>query len=108
MGEFIAHIDCACGKRAECDYFRMESVLVHFAKVGPEYANTSTGGDSIHVLPTIEYAASKSMKMSASTGENRAASTSKVTAQIQECHIAEVCCDGVNDRPRDLDRSSRS
>jgi len=48
---------------------------MHFAKVGPEYANTSTGGDSIHLLPTIEYAPSKSMKMSASTGENRAAST---------------------------------
>ena len=108
MGEFIAHIDCACGKRAECDYFRKESVLVHFAKVGPEYANTSTGGDSINLLPTIEYAPSKSMKMSALTGANRAASTSKVTAQIQECHITEVCSDGVNDRPRDLDRSSRS
>jgi len=75
VGELIAHIDCACGKRAECDYFRMESVLMHFAKVGPEYANTSTGGDSIHLLPKIEYAPSKSMKMSASTGENRAAST---------------------------------
>jgi phosphoheptose isomerase len=108
VGEFIAHIDCACGKRAEYDYFRMESVLMHFAKVGPEYANTSTSGDSINFLPTIEYAPSKSMKMSALTGENRAASTSKVTAQIQECHITEVCSDGVNDRPRDLDRSSRS
>lgn len=29
---------------------------MHFAKVGPEYANTSTGGDSINLLPTIEYA----------------------------------------------------
>ena len=81
---------------------------MHFAKVGPEYANTSTGGDSINLLPTVEYAPSKSMKMSALTGENRAASTSKVTAQIQECHITEVGSDGVNDRPRDLNRSSRS
>jgi len=58
------------------------------------------------------------MKMSDLTGENRAASASKGniaivirsanTAQIQECHIAGVCSDGVNDRPRDLDRSSRS
>jgi phosphoheptose isomerase len=91
---------------------------MHFAKVGPEYANTSTGGDSINLLPTIEYARSKSMKMSPLTGENRAASASKInlaivirsanTAQIQACHITEVCSDGVNDRPRDLDRSSRS